>query len=164
MKSRNRRNSFVFLALVVFLTMVTLQAGADEWPTDELLTEGKSNEVRSTDDKATYESLSDVEIGRIFFSREERGDLDELRRGRLVVRARPKLGLAVRKKARTDSAGFIVSSSGNLRVYSEGDFVAADISKNMEFPGDVRIGRRKSPSAASDDENRSAAEMSDASD
>lgn len=100
------------------------------------------------DEIKVYESLTDVEIGRIFLTPEQRASLDN-RRGEVPAMA-PQEGSdskAPRKKHSADAAGYIVSSSGKSRVWSNGDFVVADEVSEMIFPGDVQIVRQAAESS-----------------
>lgn len=95
----------------------------------------------SADDAPVYESLSDVPIGRVFFSPRQRIQLDK-NRGAAEHGTTPistSAGVAVRKK---NAAGFIISSSGMKHVYSDGDFVETASSADVAFPGDVRVVRQ----------------------
>ncbi len=95
------------------------------------------------EETAVYESLDDVEVGRVFLSPQQRERLDQ-RRGKPEVRAtNPGRTAAVSKKW-PDAAGYIVSSSGESRVWSNGDFVAAEKVSDVRFPGDVRVRRGNS--------------------
>ena len=67
-----------------------------------------------------YESLADVEIGRVFLSPEQRAALDA-RRGEarpVAMQNRPVGKAAVTQSP--DAAGYIVSSSGRSRIWSKG--------------------------------------------
>lgn len=112
----------------------------------------------AADDNATYELLSEVSIGRVFFSPEQRELLDDRRRVRPVRRD------ARRQVKRSEkSAGYIVNSAGESRIYTNGDFVAADQPNDVEFPGKVSVVRQKAaPSTPANDENDT--EPSDADD
>lgn len=96
-------------------------------------------ENAAADDIDVYESLTDITIGRVFLSPEQRLRLDGMR-GKT-----PSVTSADRGKSRqpnTRAAGYIVSSAGKLKVWSNGDFVASDDRGQMRFPGDVRVIRK----------------------
>ena len=99
------------------------------------------------EETGVYESLDDVIVGRVFLSPEQRERLDQ-RRGKAPAPG-PTSGVASGKpkKKMPDAAGYIVSSSGESRVWSNGDFVVADEVSNVRFPGDVPVTREP----ASDD-------------
>ena len=112
------------------------------------------------DEQAAYESLSEVSIGRVFFSPKQRELLDRRRRGRPPVRR----SVQSEAKQSEDSAGFIVNSAGQARIYSNGDFVVAAIKNTMDFPGDISVIRQETlTSQTADDEDREI-EPSDADD
>ncbi|MCH9695690.1 MAG: hypothetical protein K0U72_14340 [Gammaproteobacteria bacterium] len=101
------------------------------------------------DEKSIYESLPDVTIGRVFFSPEQRARLDKQRQGIFVVAATRSSAPATRAKTSDKAAGYISSSNGPTRVYSDGDFVTTRDSQSLVFPGTVRVVRG---AAANDDE------------
>lgn len=114
----------------------------------------------SADEHAAYESLSEVSIGRVFFSPKQRELLDRRRRGRPPVRRT----VQAEAKPSEDSAGFIVNSAGQARIYSNGDFVVAAMKNTLDFPGDISVIRRETgPSQQADDGERET-EPSDADD
>lgn len=97
-------------------------------------------------DEGVYESLSEVTVGRIFLTREQRSMLDNGRGSETVVRqapARPAVKSRPTKKQRR-SAGYIVSSTGASRVWSARGFVATRPASGMRFPGDVDVTRSES--------------------
>ncbi len=102
------------------------------------------------EETAIYESLDDVEVGRVFLSPEQRDRLDQ-RRGKPEVRVTNRGPAAAVSKTWPDAAGYIVSGNGESRVWSNGDFVAADKVSDVRFPGDVRI-RRGAAKPGSDPE------------
>lgn len=112
-------------------------------------------------DQATYESLSDVSIGRVFFSPKQRKYLDGRRQGR-PLRALRSSRPSIRPK--DESAGFIVNSAGEKRIYSNGDFVAGHVKETVDFPGDVTVGRRTSSAPNATKVDDQAVESSDADD
>jgi len=86
---------------------------------------------------AIYESLSDVTIGRVFLSPGQRAYLDT----RPVVspkpvRESPPAEPVERKK---NPAGYIISSSGQSSVWSQGGFVTREDPSGISFPGDVKV-------------------------
>lgn len=101
-----------------------------------------------------YESLSEVSIGRVFFSKSQRAYLDRIRGQRgTVSTSGTKAGPASSRPASANAAGYIVSSSGKARVYRNGDFVEVDTKPEVKFPDDVTVTRKPSAEAgAADDE------------
>lgn len=90
-----------------------------------------------------YESLASIDIGRVFYTRSERRDLDEHRIGGKRRNAAAGTRRTGREPARhhPDAAGYIISSSGQSRIWKKGDFVKssdADVD-DVTFPGKVRI-------------------------
>lgn len=108
----------------------------------------------SAEDEPIYESLSDVTIGRVFFTTSQRTHLDSLRGKRgTTVASSGKTRSTSSKPVNPDAAGFIVSSSGNARIYRNGDFVSVSSEPNVKFPDDVAVIRKPSEEAgAADDE------------
>lgn len=106
-------------------------------------------------DQVTYESLSDVSIGRVFFSPKQREFLDSRRQGRAIGGAQRTVHPSTHRKPSEDSAGFIVNSLGESRIYSNGDFVIAAGENAVDFPGDVSVARQETPSSkpVGDDEH-----------
>ena len=97
-------------------------------------------------EEGIYESLSEVAVGRVFLSRAQRSMLDDGRGSQPVVRqtpTRPVVERPARKKQRR-SAGYIVSSTGESRVWSARGFVATKPATGMRFPGDVVVTRSES--------------------
>lgn len=97
-------------------------------------------QTAKADDAPVYESLSDVPIGRVFFTPQQRIQLDK-NRG-VAKHAQPnstRTGVAATK---SDAAGFIISGSGVRKVYSNGDFIETASSAAVAFPGDVRVVRQ----------------------
>ena len=94
-------------------------------------------------DTSVYESLSDVVIGRVFLSRSQRAQLDAGRGSVPIVRPAPTRPVinAPRKKVTRPPAGYIISSSGQTRVWSQSGFIARDPGSSMRFPGDVEVTR-----------------------
>ena len=100
-------------------------------------------------DVTIYESLETVSIGRVFLSPEERRWLDARRASEPSAVLPPRARTPVRAPsepapARTKSpAGYIVSSSGEARVWRDGEFVRSDdrTAVDISFPGDVRVKR-----------------------
>jgi len=91
-------------------------------------------------DVAVYESLDDVHIGSVFFSPEDREQLDK-KRDRKSVRNSHDLTKGAASVRRYDSAaaGYIVGRSGHEKIYYRGDFVAVAVPSDRTFPGDVEI-------------------------
>ena len=101
------------------------------------------------DDATFYESLDEVVVGRVFLSPEERARLD-VRRGQAPVATGPaQAGPSPHKADRKDAAGYIVSSSGQTRVWTNGGFVSGRSATSVRFPGEVRVTRK--PAAESGD-------------
>ena len=108
-----------------------------------------ATETLHADDEHFYESLPDVDIGKVFFSPEQRTRLDQ-RRGsspRVSSNGGSASAASVRK-VNDDAAGFITSSKGTSKVYSDGDFVNVRRGVAVEFPGSVKIIRQKDPDDA----------------
>lgn len=108
------------------------------------------NRIAMADDSEVYESLADVDIGRVFLTAEQRAGLDA-RRGKAATGSS---SAASRGRARDnkhpDAAGYIVNARGTARVWSRGNFVVADANQRMRFPGDVKVRRvREDDSSAS---------------
>jgi len=97
--------------------------------------------LHADDDKAIYESLPDVTIGRVFFSPEQRARLDQQRQGVFVAGATRSSVKAGRPKKNNRAAGYISSSQGPTRVYANGDFVKASDGESLVFPGTVKVVR-----------------------
>ena len=109
-------------------------------------------QMTKADEASVYESLSDVPIGRVFFSPEQRVYLDK-NRGATALGTSIKTSTGVSPK-KDDAAGFIISDSGLKQVYSNGDFVKTANSTTVAFPGDVRVVRQPHvDEEASDDSN-----------
>lgn len=88
------------------------------------------------DDADVYESLPEVTIGKVFFTTEQRRRLDGLRRRTPSTGQ----GRASREESRSKAAaGYILRGGGQRKVYAEGDFVAEEVSKEVKFPGDVKV-------------------------
>jgi len=90
---------------------------------------------------AIYESLADVTIGRVFLSPRQRAHLDS----RPVESPKP-----VREPApaepverKKNSAGYIISSSGESSVWSRQGFVTKKDASAVAFPGDVKVIRKE---------------------
>jgi hypothetical protein len=92
------------------------------------------------DDATVYESLSDVPIGRVFFSPTQRIRLDK-NRG-VTQRSQTSSKATGAKRPKKDAAGFIISKSGLKQVYADGDFVETTRSTAVRFPGDVTVVRQ----------------------
>jgi len=100
------------------------------------------NASASAEESKFYESLADVEIGRIFLSPEERARLDARRGEAAAVTVQNRPGEKGVANQFPDAAGYIVSSSGRSRIWSKGGFVTAEKVPQVTFPGDVTITRR----------------------
>ncbi len=96
-----------------------------------------------------YESLPNVSIGKVFFSPQQRAELDQ-RRGSpaAVVSSGAAASGSPRKKVNKVAAGFILSSKGTSKVYADGDFVNSQESVAVKFPGSVTIVRGEDPDDA----------------
>ena len=105
----------------------------------------------AADEIEVYESLADVHIGRVFLSPAQRAALDE-RRGKPSP---PVAGGSSTSRSKPvdspDAAGYIISSTGSMKVWSRGNFVVSDVPEDMRFPGDVNV-RRVSENSDRDDE------------
>mgnify|MGYP003639485919 CR=1 FL=1 len=110
-------------------------------------------DVATAADDTFYESLPEVSIGKVFFSPQQRMKLDQRRgsdtdqSGAATAKRKPRL-----EKDSGDAAGFIISSNGGARVYSNGDFVSARSSDAVVFPNAVKVvrGERDDKPGASD--------------
>ena len=93
------------------------------------------------DEIAIYESLSDVAIGRVFLSPQQRLYLDArpIEAPRAVIERPPAEQPAEEKK---NPAGYIISSTGKSSVWSRTGFVTSNDPGRIDFPGDVKIIRR----------------------
>ena len=93
-----------------------------------------------------YESLGHIPIGRIFLSPEERARLDK-ERGKAPVQSGSArtTGNASARVTSKEAAGFIISGSGQTRVWNNGDFVASASASDVRFPGQVRIASQSAP-------------------
>lgn len=92
-----------------------------------------------------YESLADVNIGRIFLSPVQRSSLDERRGKAPAVAAAPTQTATSRVNRSPDAAGYILRSGGPTKVWSNGNFVPADDASDVSFPGDVEVLRKAGP-------------------
>lgn len=91
------------------------------------------------DSTQVYELLDDINIGKLFFSDNERQRLDALRSGQVPRKpSTSKAAIGARQESES-AAGFIAMSSGKSRVFRNGDFQPGDIDADMQFPGDVKI-------------------------
>lgn len=96
----------------------------------------------AADDIQVYESLTDITIGRVFLSPEQRRRLDELRGKSSNVAGSRSADRGTPRTSSANAAGYIVGHSGKLKVWSNGDFVASDERGQMRFPGDVKVTRK----------------------
>jgi hypothetical protein len=92
----------------------------------------------ASEDDGIYESLADVNIGKVFFSPDKRQAID---RNRGNTSAAGNSGRAAKRKQNKDAAGYIVSSDGRARIYSNGDFILSKDATSVEFPGQVKVTR-----------------------
>ena len=107
----------------------------------------------AAEEKPIYESLSDVTIGRVFFSAKQRSQLDALRgKTGVVSSSSAKPRATSRKATNPDAAGFIVRTSGKARVYRNGDFVEVAAEPDVKFPDDVTVKREPGAEEVSQDE------------
>ena len=110
----------------------------------------------TADEVAVYESLSQVSVGRIFFSVSERARLDAQRAGNPAPRSAPRSSSSVRTKSNADdAAGYFVDDQGRAWIYRDGDFVAVADAPKIEFQNDVnvvRVDASRQPPKRSDDE------------
>ncbi len=116
---------------------------ASYWSSVMLLMIGFLSFVRtSSADEGFYESLPEVTVGKVFFSPQQRAALDQ-RRGGGPAAASKSNGAAknTRRKTSDDAAGFITSSKGTSKVYTNGDFVSVQRGVDVKFPGSVKIVR-----------------------
>ncbi len=90
----------------------------------------------ASDQEQIYESLADVKIGKVFFTPEKRQDIDRRRANPTTAGSRESPAKPVRK---ADAAGYIISSNGQVRVYSNGDFIPAKSADPVEIPGRVEV-------------------------
>lgn len=97
------------------------------------------------DESGIYESMADIDIGRVFLTPAERDRLDAQR-----LRSVSDLPLAVTAGAGKSpdpvsktAAGYITSSRGTYREWSGNDFVVSQrsLSDARIFPGDVDVQR-----------------------
>ena len=93
------------------------------------------------EEEPAYESLSEVTIGRLFYSPQQRALLDRRRQGRASSSRRLPAAMPENRPGRNDAAGYIVSSSGERKIYANGEFVAGQGNKAVKFPGDIKIVR-----------------------
>lgn len=104
------------------------------------------------DDRPVYESLRDIRVGRVFFTREQRQLLDEQRRLDPAAAGQDTSPGAAAATPGQDGknhapAGYIIVGSGQPKKWSDGDFVPVDGQSSvpsMIFPGDVAIIRHRS--------------------
>ena len=89
------------------------------------------------DEIAIYESLSDVDIGRVFLSPRQRAYLDT--RPIIAPRAVTKLAPTAPVEEKKNPAGYIISSTGNSSVWSRRGFVSNDDPGRVEFPSDIKV-------------------------
>ena len=113
------------------------------------------------DDTAIYESVDDIEIGRIFLTPEQRRWLDANRHA-VAQSAGPANGVSDDKDQRddADAAGYIIGSNGKSRAWAGSDFVEASDRQieRLRFPGEVRVIRhaqdqKPPPSKTKDDDD-----------
>ena len=110
-----------------------------------------SGQPALADGEAVYESLSDVVVGRVFFSAPERERLDAIRdRKPLPAVKRVADVLPGSRVEDSDAAGYFVDAEGKARVYRDGEFVAVDDSVSVDFPNEVKVVRGPEPKSAGD--------------
>lgn len=95
----------------------------------------------AAEESPVYESLANVEIGRIFLSPAQRSSLDKRRGSAPPAVSRDAKGTRAAAKSSPDAAGYILRSGGPSRVWSSGGFVPADDVSGVAFPGDVKVVR-----------------------
>lgn len=107
------------------------------------------------DEEHFYESLPDVSIGKVFFTPVQRAQLDRRRGSAPVLANRGTAAPARNQEAvKNDAAGFIISSNGTSKIYTNGDFVKAREIAGVKFPGSVTIVRsQESDEVESSDED-----------
>lgn len=99
-------------------------------------------DVAAADDDSFYESLPDVTIGKIFFSPQQRLNLDQRRgSGTRTGASVPSTRASRAVKDTGDAAGFIISSKGGAKIYANGDFVSARTGDAVVFPNTVKVVR-----------------------
>jgi hypothetical protein len=92
-------------------------------------------------EEGIYESLEHIHLGRVFLSPAERAYLDKNRGVRAPAAASSSAREESSSAGNSDAAGYIVSSSGQTRIWKDGDFVSATIPDSVRFPGDVKVTR-----------------------
>lgn len=101
--------------------------------------------VAIADDSAVYESISDVAIGRVFLSPQQRQQLNvrRLHPERHESSEPAQQSEPQPAKVKTAPAGYIISNSGESRYWNNGDFVAGSsrYAATMRFPGDIVVVR-----------------------
>lgn len=106
------------------------------------------------DEAPIYESLTEVTIGRVFFSEKQRANLDRLRgKSTTASSESPKTRTSGSRAANPDAAGFIVRSSGKSRVYRNGDFVEVASEPDVKFPDDVTVTRKPGAEEGAEDDD-----------
>ena len=104
--------------------------------------------IAQSGDEAIYESLESVAIGRVFLTPAERRWLDARRSSEpstaFFPPVRPGSAPPVAAPTRAKPpAGYIVSSSGQAKVWRNGEFVNSNGKAAIDtaFPGEVRVKR-----------------------
>lgn len=97
------------------------------------------------DDAAVYETFSGVQIGRVFLSPGDRERLDARRLHPPAehTAGEPEAEGGTKQPRSLAAAGYIISSSGQARVWRDGDFVESPqrAPQRITFPGDIRVTR-----------------------
>lgn len=108
-----------------------------------------SGSPAAADQDTVYESLAEVPVGRVFLSRAQRSMLDDGRAGEPLVQQAPTRPIvqAPPSKKKRRPAGYIVSSTGESRVWSARGFVTTRTEPGMRFPGDVSVTRSETDTA-----------------
>ncbi len=108
----------------------------------------------AAEDAAVYESLSDVTVGRIFFSTAQRERLDTSRSTRgMPVSVRQSPGNTDSRVRHSDAAGYFIDASGRARIYRDGEFIAVADRPRVTFPGEVKVVRGQTPKRPSEVRN-----------
>ncbi len=105
-----------------------------------------AGQAATAEESPVYESLSGLSIGRVFYSQAERELLDQRRHlpapsGQAALKGK---GTPRKQRIdRDDAAGFIKSSSGRSRIWTNGRFVPTNQSPEeaVSFPGEVEVER-----------------------
>ena len=107
----------------------------------------------AADDLKVYESIDDIEIGRVFLTTSERSQLDRLRNAPVVAAASndtPGEPAPTQETARP--AGFIQNTAGERQSWQGGDFVSGARDAAIRFPGAIHIQRHAAKDAEQEDD------------